>query len=71
MGRAGRERTLPRYRVERLVDDVDSLYRVLLAEGAAAAGASDRLVPERPDPAPEALVEVDLGLPAEHLPSPS
>jgi glycosyltransferase involved in cell wall biosynthesis len=32
MGRAGRERTLPRYRVERLVDDVDSLYRVLLAE---------------------------------------
>ncbi len=32
MGRAGRARTLPRYRVERLVDDVDSLYRVLLAE---------------------------------------
>ena len=32
MGRAGRERTLPRYRVERLIDDVDSLYRVLLAE---------------------------------------
>ncbi len=32
MGRAGRERTLPRYRVERLIGDVDSLYRVLLAE---------------------------------------
>ena len=32
MGRAGRARTLPRYRVDRLVDDVDALYRVLLAE---------------------------------------
>jgi len=32
MGRAGRERTLPRYRVERLVDDIDLLYRELLAE---------------------------------------
>ena len=32
MGRAGREHTLPRYRVERLVDDVDTLYRELLAE---------------------------------------
>jgi glycosyltransferase involved in cell wall biosynthesis len=32
MGRAGRARTLPRYRVERLVDDVDALYRALLAE---------------------------------------
>ena len=32
MGRAGRERTLPRYRVERLVDDIDALYRELLAE---------------------------------------
>ncbi|HWE80164.1 MAG TPA: glycosyltransferase [Gaiellaceae bacterium] len=32
MGHAGRERTLPRYRVERLVDDVDALYRRLLAE---------------------------------------
>jgi glycosyltransferase involved in cell wall biosynthesis len=32
MGRAGRERTLPRYRVERLVGDVDRLYRELLAE---------------------------------------
>ena len=32
MARAGRERTIPRYRVERLVDDVDGLYRELLAE---------------------------------------
>jgi glycosyltransferase involved in cell wall biosynthesis len=32
MGRAGRERTIPRYRVERLVDEVDALYRELLAE---------------------------------------
>jgi glycosyltransferase involved in cell wall biosynthesis len=31
MGRAGRERVLPRYAVERLVDDVDRLYRSLLS----------------------------------------
>jgi glycosyltransferase involved in cell wall biosynthesis len=31
MGRAGRDRVLPRYAVERLVDDVDRLYRSLLA----------------------------------------
>ena len=30
MGRAGRDRVLPRYAVERLVDDVDRLYRSLL-----------------------------------------
>jgi glycosyltransferase involved in cell wall biosynthesis len=35
MGRAGRERVVPRYAVDRLIDDVDSLYRALL---------------ERPDP---------------------
>src|SRR5437016_5921878 len=35
MGKAGRERVLPRYAVDRLVDDVDRLYRSLL--GAAAA----------------------------------
>ena len=29
-GRAGRERVLSRYAVERLVDDVDRLYRQLL-----------------------------------------
>jgi phosphate uptake regulator len=30
MGAAGRERVLKRYAVERLVDDVDDLYRSLL-----------------------------------------
>ena len=30
MGAAGRERVLPRYAVERLIDDVDGLYRSLL-----------------------------------------
>jgi glycosyltransferase involved in cell wall biosynthesis len=32
MGAAGRERVIPRYRVSRLVDDVDELYRQLLSE---------------------------------------
>jgi glycosyltransferase involved in cell wall biosynthesis len=32
LGQAGREWTIPRYRVDRLVDDVDALYRELLAE---------------------------------------
>jgi glycosyltransferase involved in cell wall biosynthesis len=32
MGAAGRERVVPRYRVSRLVDDIDALYRELLAE---------------------------------------
>ena len=31
MGAAGRERVIPRYRVSRLVDDVDELYRELLS----------------------------------------
>jgi glycosyltransferase involved in cell wall biosynthesis len=31
MGAAGRARVLPRYAVDRLVDDVDRLYRALLA----------------------------------------
>jgi len=31
MGRLGRERVLPRYAVERLVEDVDELYRSLLS----------------------------------------
>jgi glycosyltransferase involved in cell wall biosynthesis len=35
MGAAGRERVLQRYAVERLVDDVDRLYRSLLAARAA------------------------------------
>ena len=34
MGRAGRDRVLPRYAVERLVDDIDRLYRSLLASAA-------------------------------------
>jgi glycosyltransferase involved in cell wall biosynthesis len=32
MGEAGRSRVLPRYSVDRLVDDVDRLYRTLLAK---------------------------------------
>ena len=32
MGERGRELVVPRYRVERLIDDVDSLYRELLSE---------------------------------------
>lgn len=31
MGEAGRARVLPRYRVERLIDDIDALYRELLS----------------------------------------
>jgi glycosyltransferase involved in cell wall biosynthesis len=31
MGAAGRARVLPRYAVDRLVDDVDRLYRSLLS----------------------------------------
>jgi glycosyltransferase involved in cell wall biosynthesis len=32
MGEAGRVRVVRRYRVERLIDDVDALYRELLTE---------------------------------------
>ena len=32
MGDAGRERVMPRYRVDRLIDDIDALYRELLSE---------------------------------------
>ena len=32
MGTTGRERVLPRYAVTRLIDDIDALYRELLAE---------------------------------------
>jgi glycosyltransferase involved in cell wall biosynthesis len=35
MGKQGRERVLPRYAVDRLVDDVDRLYRSLLSEAGA------------------------------------
>jgi hypothetical protein len=38
MGTRGRERALQRYAVERLVDDVDRLYRRLLS-GSAEGGA--------------------------------
>jgi len=38
MGAAGRERVLQRYAVERLVDDVDRLYRSLLAARSAESG---------------------------------
>ncbi|MDX6435416.1 MAG: hypothetical protein QOK34_250 [Gaiellaceae bacterium] len=34
MGKQGRERVLPRYAVDRLVEDVDELYRSLLSEAA-------------------------------------
>ncbi len=33
MGKKGRERVLPRYAVERLVDDIDELYKSLLSAG--------------------------------------
>jgi hypothetical protein len=36
MGERGRERVLPRYAVDRLVTDVDQLYRALLASAAGA-----------------------------------
>jgi glycosyltransferase involved in cell wall biosynthesis len=34
MGKRGRKRVLPRYAVDRLVDDVDRLYRSLLSTAA-------------------------------------
>jgi glycosyltransferase involved in cell wall biosynthesis len=43
MGEAGRQRVLPRYAVERLIDDVDGLYRSLLEKkGVAVSGAAAR-----------------------------
>jgi glycosyltransferase involved in cell wall biosynthesis len=39
-GAAGRERVVPRYRVARLVDDVDALYRELLGRVAVTAAPS-------------------------------
>jgi glycosyltransferase involved in cell wall biosynthesis len=32
LGARGRELVVPRYRVERLIDDIDALYRELLTE---------------------------------------
>jgi len=46
MGKAGRERVLPRYAVERLVDDVDLLYRSLLSADKKGRGQT----PSRSDP---------------------
>jgi glycosyltransferase involved in cell wall biosynthesis len=40
MGAAGRERVVPRYRVERLIGDVDGLYRELLERKGVNASAS-------------------------------
>ncbi|HZQ02841.1 MAG TPA: glycosyltransferase family 4 protein [Gaiellaceae bacterium] len=48
LGAAGRERVVERYRVERLIDDVDALYRELLRE----AGLPQPPVEVRPRPAP-------------------
>ncbi len=42
MGAAGRERMIERYAVERLVDDIDSLYRELLAVRSATAPVKSR-----------------------------
>jgi glycosyltransferase involved in cell wall biosynthesis len=42
MGRAGRERVLPRYAVERLVDDIDRLYRALMKSADRRGGAGPR-----------------------------
>jgi glycosyltransferase involved in cell wall biosynthesis len=42
MGATGRERMLERYAVERLVDDIDTLYRELLESRAPAAATSSR-----------------------------
>ena len=33
LGEAGRESVIQRYRIERLIDDVDALYRELLSDG--------------------------------------
>jgi glycosyltransferase involved in cell wall biosynthesis len=52
LGRHGRDRVIPRYRVERLVDDVDALYRELLS-------AQGLPLPDR-DPAHEAAGEGPL-----------
>ncbi len=43
MGRRGRERVLPRYAVERLVDDMDHLYRSLLDFELRTTGARDSI----------------------------
>ncbi len=46
MGAAGRERVLPRYAVERLIDDVDGLYRSLLARKGVAVTSAPARTPQ-------------------------
>jgi glycosyltransferase involved in cell wall biosynthesis len=48
MGAAGRERVLPRYGVERLIDDVDGLYRTLLARKGVALTSAPGRTPRTP-----------------------
>ena len=48
MGEAGRERVLPRYAVERLIDDVDGLYRRLLEQKGVALSAAAARRPRMP-----------------------
>jgi glycosyltransferase involved in cell wall biosynthesis len=48
MGAAGRERVLPRYSVERLIDDVDDLYRRLLERKGVAVSAAAAGTPRTP-----------------------
>jgi len=48
MGAAGRERVLPRYSVERLIDDVDGLYRRLLEQKGVAVSAPRAGTPRTP-----------------------
>jgi glycosyltransferase involved in cell wall biosynthesis len=48
MGGAGRERVLPRYAVERLIDDVDGLYRQLLEQKGVAVSAAGAGTPRTP-----------------------
>jgi glycosyltransferase involved in cell wall biosynthesis len=48
LGEAGRERVLPRYAVERLIDDVDGLYRRLLERKGLAVSAAGAGTPRTP-----------------------
>jgi glycosyltransferase involved in cell wall biosynthesis len=48
LGEAGRKRVLPRYAVERLIDDVDGLYRRLLEQKGFAVSAADARTPHTP-----------------------
>jgi len=52
MGAAGRERVVSRYSVERLVDDVDRLYRALLSAEQARRPSRTRRTPASSRPTP-------------------